>query len=529
MRNDIFLTDSYGNKIIDEKGGFIIDIKKVIGKAFWRGFFTNCNARYRCFCGARGTGKSYNMIGYEPIFKILFDPNRNILMLRQNDVDNYQTTFAQVCKGIDDLGLNDRFEIRKSPYEIVYRLTGQKIIFRGLNNPTALNGITFTVGQFTDTYIDEAYEVKDVEAFEKLDGTMRGILQSNISFYQITLCFNPWSPDTWIYTDFFKGNLDDDFNLLDNPRVSYMDYYNKNYIGNFGKGLYLHKSTYKANDYRDKSIWDLTAEEMKKKAPEKYKTMYLGMWGNTTTSVYPEWKDSLIHEPIDFVGLDMNGYPRMVFSDFAIGIDTGLSSNGSKRVVRKGESPDQRIHSATTMQLCAITADNRRMCVIDEYFHSNTKTYSDINTDNKENLTQFELVGQCVQYIKRWIHIYGDNPNTRLMKGTIEIYVDCADIGFQDALRFECRKENLYNVNVYSSGRKTTTQSRVDFEGAMMGYGDFIVSSNCKNLIREIKNARRGLKGEARIDDDDHALTAMEYGFQKMLPSLKNYKTFIHE
>ena len=532
MRNDIFFTNPDGSPVVAADGTKLIDTRKVIGKGYTRGWFTNCSCRYRVFEGARATKKSYNMIGYEPLFKIVADPNRNILILRQNDVDNYQTTYAQVVRCIGDLGWENRFDIRKSPFEIIYKPTGQKIIFCGLNNPTSLNGITFPVGEFTDIYIDEAFEVTDQDAFDKLDQSCRGVMKPEAvyKFRQVTLCLNPWSQDCWIYREFFKGRLEDDFDVLDNPRVTYVDKFDWGYVGQGGSGLYLHKSTYKVNEFRDKEVWDRSAEEMKTKAPEKYRVRFLGGWGNITGPVYPEWNDSLIHDPIDFVGLDARGMPRMVFSDFAIGLDTGLSNGqGGKRTVKKGEDPTVRIKSATTMQLCAITADRSKMVVVDEYFHSNAKGYNDINTDNKDDLTQPMLVAQCVQYIKKWIHVYGDNKYTRLMKGTIDVFVDGADRGFQDSLRMECRKENLNNVRVFGSGGKTTIQSRVDFEGLMMAYDDFWISKNCPNLIREIKNARRGEKGEAREDTDDHALTAMEYGMAQMLVDLKRYKEFMHD
>ena len=63
----------------------------------------------------------------------------------------------------------------------------------------------------------------------------------------------------------------------------------------------------------------------------------------------------------------------------------------------------------------------------------------------------------------------------------------------------------------------------------MVAYDDFRISKHCPNLIREIKNARRGEKGEAREDTDDHALTAMEYGMAQMLVDLKRYKEFMHD
>lgn len=525
MRDDIFLRNPDGTYKLDREGNRLMSVPLAIGKGYSRGWFTNCRARYRIFEGARSTKKSYDMVGYEPLIKVVTDPNRNILVMRQNDVDNYQTTFTRIVKCINDLGWTDYFTIHTNPHEIIYKATGQKIIFRGLNNPTALNGLDFAVGYFTDTYIDEAYEVGDYEAFQKLDGTMRGKLPEG-TFFQLTLCLNPWSQETWIYTEFFKGRLEDDYKTLDDPKVKYMDYYDPDYQGMFGKGLYLHKSTYKINEFRDEN-YDLGAMAMKEHAETVYKVHFLGMWGNTTESVYPDFRDDLIKPSRELVGRDKNGAPYKKYGAFAIGIDTGLSNGqGGKRSVRKDETVEQRVKSATTMQLCAITADFNQMVVIDEYFHSNIKAAYDLNTDNQNHMTQYELALACAQYIKRWIHIYGDDPTTMLMKGIIDVFVDSADIGFRDALNLELQRQSIRNVRLYAS-TKLPVQSRVDFEEVMMGWGDFLVSENCRNLVREIRNARRGEHGEAREDNDDHALTAMEYGMATILPNLKRYKTFM--
>lgn len=524
MREDIIIKDSNGDPILDANGRMQVDFAKAIGKNYGKGFFLNCKARYRFYEGARSTKKSYNMIGYEPILKIMLCPLRNVLILRQNDVDNRQTTFEQICRAMDDLGVTESFQISKNPLVIEYKPTGQRIIFRGLNNPTSLNGINFSTGYFTDAYIDEAFEVSSYEDFRKLDGSMRGKLPEGY-FFQITCCLNAWNSETWIYHEFFHTRLDDDYVKLDDPDVAYMDYYDPDFIGPYGKGLYLHKSTYKCNEFRSPD-YDLAAMEMRAKSKDIYMVEFLGMWGNSTEAVYPEFNETLCHPMQWFNQIDMNGRNMMDYADFAIGIDTGLSNGqGGKRTIRRGENVATRIKSATTMQLVAITSDFRQMVVLDEYFHSNDKNHSYVNSDNREQMTEPQLVNKCIDTLLDWIERYGNQGSQHLMRGRIRVYVDGADIGFRQGLELRAREMRIYNAEFYGT-TKQSVQSRVDFEKIMMGYGDMLICDRCKNLIREIKNARRGEKGEAREDNDDHCLTAMEYGFASMLPDLRRYKTF---
>lgn len=510
MRDDIFLPNGE------------MSLKKLIGGGYTKAWFMNNHCRYRLFCGARSTKKSKNIIGYEPIMKIISDPRRNVLIARQNDSDNRQSTFENVCGCIVDLGLEDAFKISKNPLVIEYRPTGQQIIFRGLNNPTSLNGITFAKGYFTDAYIDEAFEVPSFEDFRKIDGSLRGKLPAGLSF-QITMCFNAWDGDSWLNQEFFKNRLDDDYATLDRDDVTYVDFYDPDFIGPYGKGLYLHKSTYKINEFRDKDSYDAAALEMRKKAPEIYKVEFLGMFGNTTAAVYPEWNDSLVVPLPTLLGL--SGGTKTQWADFSIGIDTGLSDGGGHVLkVGKNENADLKVRAATTMSLCAVTSDLQKIAVIDEYFHSNNKADNFMNTDDRESIGLPEQADRLINEIIKWTKYYGET-GTILMRGTINVYVDSADVGFRQVLEMKAREYGLFNLRFMGS-TKLSIQTRVDFDRLLMAYGDFIVSDKCKNLVREIKNARRGKKGEAREDGNDHVLTCVEYAKAPLIPSLRRWKTF---
>lgn len=515
MRTDIYK---------EKNGKKVLSLRKLLGKGYDDAWFTNCKVRYRLFCGARSTKKSKDIIGYESIFKILSDPRRNILIARQNDSDNRQSTFENISGCIIDLGLEKAFKISKNPLTIEYLKTGQQIIFRGLNNPTSLNGITFAHGYFTDAYFEEAFEIPTYDDFRKIDGSLRGKLPDDL-FFQITLCFNAWDGDSWLNEEFFKNRLEDDYEYLDRDDVTYMDYYDPEFIGPYGKGLYLHKSTYKINEFRDVETYDLSAKEMKRKAPEIYKVEFLGMFGNTTAAVYPEYSPSLIVPIQEIIGKDKFNFPLMDFADFTIGIDTGLSQgDGHIKKVLKNEDPNIKVRAATTMTLCAISKDLNKLIMIDEYFHSNNPSDNMTNTDNRDNLGLPAQADAIIKYIIEWIRLYG-NSGTILMRGLINVYVDSADVGFRQILEMKARECGLLNIK-FMAATKRSIQSRVDFDRLLMAYGDFVMSDKCKNLNREIKNMRRGKKGEAREDGNDHAKNSQEYAAAPLLPSLRRWKTF---
>lgn len=510
----------------DEDGVRTFDVQKIVGKGFSNGWFTNFKGRYRIFCGARNTGKSKRFIGYETIMKIMSDPRRNIVVCRQDYTNCRQSVFANITRCISDLGLEEFFKSKQDPLEITYIPTGQRIVFRGLNQPTSITSIEFSTGFLTDVYIEEAYEVPSFEPFEMLDGSIRAgvdydedgnIVESDVPL-QITLLLNPWS-ENWIYQEFFRGKLEDDYEYLESHK--YAEYINEEYQGNHGKGLYLHKSTYKCNNFRDKKSVDPAAERMKSVNPDLYKVVYLGMWGATGQVTYPEFTDKNYKTINELLSIPLCSY--------SIGIDAGFSNGeGKKVVVKKGEDPEARVRSATTMVLTGFSVGYEKIMIYDEYYHTNIASKGYLNTDKPEPMTMPELAGALIQQIITWKNKYSNyianGRRTMLLKGNIEVFVDNADVGFIQTLQMKAREFGLYNADFIPS-TKSPINGRVLFEKAMLSYGDLMIEKdNCKNLAREFKTARGGEKGEIRTDENDHVLTAMEYAIAPYRNSFVTWK-----
>ncbi len=476
-----------------------LSMYKLMGKGYTRGYWKNCHCRYRAFKGARNTKKSYDICGYEIIDKILSDERRNVVVVRATFNTHRHSTFPRLLKIIYSMGLKDYFDVKQSEMTITYKPTGQVILFKGFDNPEKLTSIEVVYGFLTDVYVEEAFEIDDYEAWRVFDGSIRGDLPDGL-FHQITFCFNAWNIDHWLYEIFFKGRLEDDVNyLLEHP---FQDYKNEDEFLEYGRGIYLHISTYKINEFRAKE-YDITMENLREKAPEIYKVEGLGCWGNATESTYPEFNDSLV-KPRQEIN-------NMAYSCYAIGIDTGLS-NGQGQI-KHGK--DVRIRSATTMQMVGITNDFNKLCCIDEYFYSNEKELI--------KKTEPQLMEEIIDKLIEWKNLYQNHPT--IMKGVIPVYVDCADIGFRQGLELVAKKKGLFNV-MFQGSTKIRIQTRVDFIRLIMAWGEYLISESCKNLIREIKNSRKGEKGEVREDFDDHAINSNEYAWQPLINRLRRWKTF---
>jgi len=467
-------------------------------------WFTNCNTRYRLLKGGRSTGKTRNFVGYEPIFKILSDKRRNIVFVRQNYKDNGNSNYSEIKKCIYELKLQHLFQFKVSPLQIIRKDTGQMMLFGGMNDVENLTSTSFVTGYWTDTYFEEASQLKSYEDFRVVDGSMRIPNTETDIKCQITFLFNAWDVGHWTYDIFFKDRLEDDIAELE--RKGYQFYSDENFnLGQDGSGLALHISSYKCNTFNsDQKIKNIL--EYKEKAYSIYLVEGLGCWGNTLDAVYPEFTNDLVK-------------PRQVLNNqeyaaYTIGIDFGISNGEGK--VYKGEDANMKINAATTMQLVGLTKDYNKLSMINEYFWSN-ETAAIKKTGPA---IQEELIDKIIE----WKELYVDNYT--LMKGIILVYVDCADPGgFRQGLELMAKQKGLYNVKFIGS-TKMKIQSRVDFMRLLMAMGDVEFSDACPNLIRETKNARRGDKGQCRQDTNDHAINASEYAWYVLKDRLRRWKNF---
>lgn len=487
-----------------------LSMQQLAGTGYGRGWFKNCKCRYRVFAGARNTKKSYDIIGLEVLCKILDNPLRNILILRQVGSNNRYSTFSTLDMLIHQpdpkrpwISLDKYFKVNSTTMTITYKPTGQQIIFAGMYpDPTRITSMRMSRGFLTDVYVEEAYEIKDYDGWRRVDGTIRGKLPDGL-FHQITFCLNPWNKNHWIYEHFFKGRLEDNLDELMNN--DYVDFKDEDLVIDYGKGLYLHKSTYKINEFRDTEIYDVAMEELRRVAPEIYKVEALGMWGNATAATYPEMNESLI--------IPIQKILQERFACYSIGIDTGLS-NGDGRI--KNNKEVKKLRSATTMQLFGISMDYERAYCIDEFFYS--------NENQLVEKTEPELQTEIIKTLLEWQEKY--RLHTDLMRGTAIVYVDSADKGYRQGLELEAKRQGLRNVMFLASAKTVRIVDRVMFIRRIMAYGEYLICNQCKNLIRELTNSRQGDDGDIREDIDDHAINANEYAWIPVINRMKRWKDF---
>lgn len=478
-------------------------LQDLINKVHLPLFAIKC--RYYIEKGGRSSGKSHDNQGIYPVFCILQSPLNNVLIVRQNDNTNKQSTYNSIIKIIHELNMEEYFSFRVNPLEITYKPTGQVIYFRGANNPDTIKSITTTTGFLNRMVIEEANELPDYETFNIIDKSIRRPKfdaekykreDYENSYIQIVCIFNGIDINTFLYDEFFKGRLEDNEEELECNGYQYKYY--PNLVIHNGIGLFLATTSSRANEYREPSV-DIAAEELKRRNLARYQVDYLGMWGKQQGSTY----NGLTEE--NFISWE-DAVRNYTYWDFAIGIDTGLGNGTGK--IKNGY-----VESATVCELCAVTTRYEKQVTLDEYFWSNS------NSQIKKSPN--EIYEEIADYFQNLELKYQSVP--KIMKGKVYVYVDSADAQFRENLKSVCRRRGMRNYEFIGSTKKPILD-RVRFEDLLFTWNEKLIAKNCKNVIREYKTSVVGDLGK-RADGNDHAINAEEYGFAPFYDKMNRWLT----
>lgn len=127
------------------------------------------------FPGGRGSTKSSFVGGIDVPLLVIANPNCHAVCFRKIGNTLKTSVYAQVQWGINELGLNDYFICHANPLEIIYRPTGQKILFLGLDDPGKVKSIKLPFGYIGITWFEELDQYSgDAEIRKVLQSTMRG-------------------------------------------------------------------------------------------------------------------------------------------------------------------------------------------------------------------------------------------------------------------------------------------------------------------------------------------------------------------
>ena len=262
----------------------VVSLKAVVGGGY--GSFWRSKHRYRVVKGSRGSKKSKTS-ALNFIVRLMQYPQSNLLVIRKTAATLRDSCFSDLKWAIHRLGVDAYWKWTTSPLEITYLPTGQRILFRGMDDPLKITSISVPKGVLNFVWIEEAFEIGKEDEFNKLDMSIRGEMPEGL-FKQITLTLNPWSAQWWGKARFFDVEDDD---------------------------IFADTTTYLCNEWLDASDRRIF-EKMKINNPRRYRIEGLGEWGIA---------EGLIYENVVYEDFDVQALREKVGVKSAFGLDFGFT------------------------------------------------------------------------------------------------------------------------------------------------------------------------------------------------------------
>ena len=207
------------------------------------------NKYTRLICkGGRGSAKSTN-IALILVIDLMQYPV-NTICFRKVGENLRKSVYEQIKWAIKFLGVEEYFEYKLSPLEIIYKERGNKFIFMGVDDPQKSKSIKEAQFPVARYWFEELAEFKNEDEVETvLNSIFRGKLEKGL-----------------IYKGFFSYNP---------PKMKH-NWVNKKYNYSFiENNVFVHHSTYFDNPYISEEFIK-EAEAVKAKDETKYKLVYMG-------------------------------------------------------------------------------------------------------------------------------------------------------------------------------------------------------------------------------------------------------------
>lgn len=267
-----------------------INLPDVVGKGY--GTFWRFKGRYRVCKGSRASKKSKTTALWF-IVNMMKYPQANTLVIRKTFRTLKDSCYTELKWAVHRLGVDAWWDFKHNPLEATYKPTGQKIYFRGLDDPLKVTSITVDVGFLCWAWLEEAYEVMKEDDFNILDESIRGGFPKETGlFKQWTITFNPWNEHHWLKKRFFDDPDERTLAMTTN---------------------YMCNEWLDADDIR-------VFEDMKKRNPRRYAVAGLGGWGIVDGLVYENWKEE---------AFDLDEVRRLPGIVSVFGLDFGYTNDPS--------------------------------------------------------------------------------------------------------------------------------------------------------------------------------------------------------
>ena len=136
--------------------------------------------------GGRGSTKS-SFVSIAILMLVVSHPDANAVIVRRYSTTLRDSVFNQMLWAVSELGLERWFKVTVSPMELTYLPTGQKIVFRGMDDPLKMKGVKFTKGYCAIQWFEE---IDQIETWDNISSALRSFRRGGDAFWTF-YTYNP--------------------------------------------------------------------------------------------------------------------------------------------------------------------------------------------------------------------------------------------------------------------------------------------------------------------------------------------------
>lgn len=326
---------------MNQKSEIKVNLPDLIGGGY--GAFWKSKEFYRVVKGSRGSKKS-KTTALNFIVNLLKYPWANLLVVRRYSNTNKQSTYTDFKWACNQLRVSHLFKFNESLPEITVKKTGQKILFRGLDDELKITSITVDVGSLCWAWFEEAYQIETEAKFSTVVESIRGSLNVDDFYKQITITFNPWNERHWLKSVFFDEETRRD-------------------------STFAITTTFRCNEWLD-DVDIKRYEDLYHTNPRRARIVCDGEWGVA---------EGLIFENINIV--DFNKDELLKNSDYqlALGLDFGFT------------------HDPTALICCLFNEKEKTIHIFDEHYQSGLITKEIARMINDKGYSRSTIVADCAE------------------------------------------------------------------------------------------------------------------------------------
>lgn len=154
--------------------------------------------------GGRGSTKS-SFASAEIIMGMMSDAKANAVVMRKIGLNLKDSVYEQLLWAMEALGVVHLWTAKLSPLELIYNPTGQKILFRGADNPKKIKSTKFRHGYCKYIWYEELDEFTGMEEVRTIN---QSLMRGGDSFCAIYTYNPPKSAQNWVNDEVLMQNND---------------------------------------------------------------------------------------------------------------------------------------------------------------------------------------------------------------------------------------------------------------------------------------------------------------------------------